>query len=68
MYNSSMIRSCSKTLGKLGERNIISLIWVPGHTSQKRIEQVDALARQDTKETFIEPGPVRPLSKLCMEL
>ncbi len=47
---------------RLAERNLVSLIWVPGHTDVQGNEIADELARKGSATSFVGPEPALPIT------
>lgn len=54
---SQMVWECVKKLKKLGERNKVRLLWVPGHTAIEGNKIADKLANQTASTPPTGPEP-----------
>ena len=59
--NSRLIKDCKEKLNKLGTRNMVEIMWVPGHSGVAGNERVDELARTAAKD--VTPGQIPRVSR-----
>ena len=60
--DSRLVLNCIKTLNRLGRRNRVVLVWVPGHAGVWGNEMADELARKGSEHTMCGPEPCMGLS------
>ena len=58
---SKMVKECKETLNRVGLRNHITLIWVPGHSGIEGNERADELARLGSSSRVFGPEPFVPV-------
>src|SRR6202012_1284385 len=54
-------KECKETLNRVGLRNHITLIWVPGHSGIEGNERADELARLGSSSRVFGPEPFVPV-------
>lgn len=54
---SKVVLECKQRLNELGERNKVTVKWVPGHEGILGNEKADMLARLGANKSFIGPEP-----------
>lgn len=60
--DSKLVLECLNSLCELNQRNLVSLIWVPGHSNILGNEKADELAKRGAETAFTGPEPVIPIS------
>lgn len=60
--NSKTVWSCQEALIRIGKRNRLTLVWIPGHSGLEGNERADSLAREGASLAFIGPEPVLGIS------
>ena len=58
---SKMVKECKETLNRVGLRNHITLIWVPGHSGIEGNERADELARLGSSSRVFGPESFVPV-------
>lgn len=56
-FKSKLVWDCLKVLKELANRNIVTLVWVPGHMGILGNEAADLLAREGSEASFTLPTP-----------
>ena len=56
--SSRLTLECLRALDRVGEQNMVKLLWVPGHSAVLGNEEADALAREGSMTVFQGPEPV----------
>lgn len=63
---SKLVRECKDCLNRMGRRNRITLVWVPGHSGVDGNEKADELARTGSSASAYGPEPYIPIPQsLC---
>lgn len=58
-----LVDKTKETLNKLGNKNKITLNWIPGHSNYRGNEIADRLAKRGNKEEIFGPEPHIPIGK-----
>lgn len=64
----STIKTCIEQLNKLGERNRLTIAWVPGHSKVKGNERADAIANKFIDHDIVEMEVPRAAAILANEI
>lgn len=59
---SGLIDNCLTLLNELGQKNKLTLYWIPGHEGYEGNERADCLAKRGAQRKFIGPEPFCTLS------
>lgn len=65
--DSRLVLECRNLLQELSQRNLLTLVWVPGHSDISGNEEADGLARGGSSVVPTMPAPCIPLSKGWMK-
>lgn len=63
VVDSKMVLECKDSLNFIGDRNKVTVLWVPSHTEIAGNERADELAGQGAEHHFIGPEPRFGISK-----
>lgn len=63
-FSSKLVLECRNALQELSRLNVVTLLWVPGHSNILGNEEADHLAREGSSSPFIGPWPSIPLSRM----
>ena len=61
--DSSLVLQCKSQLNKLGQKNKVSVQWIPGHQDYKGNEVADRLAKTGKEKTEEGPDSCLPVTK-----
>jgi hypothetical protein len=62
-FESKLVLECWNLLHEFSNSNIVTLVWVPGHSDIRGNEYADSLARLGSDSNVVAPVPCVPLSK-----
>ena len=61
---SGLVDNCIKLLNDLGNKNTLTVEWIPGHEGYEGNERADCLAKRGAQRQFIGPEPFCALPKV----